>query len=66
MQLDDYLHEKRLSAAEFARRLGVTESAVSRWLSRQSRPSLDHMVDIEKFTEGVVAVRDWLDGEAAA
>ena len=72
MRLADYLSANKLSAAEFAARIGVHRSTVSRWLEpvREGgevfRPSWDLLAKIRDATDGVVTANDFVDVVAAA
>ena len=66
MTLADYLNDRRISAAEFAEKLGVHRSTVSRWILPPSdggetyRPSWDQIANISRLTGGLVTANDFM------
>ena len=72
MTLADYLHDRRISAAEFAEKLGVHRSTVSRWILPPSdggetyRPSWDQIANISRVTYGLVTANDFMPSLAPA
>lgn len=66
MTLADYLNDRRISAAEFAEKLGVHRSTVSRWILPPSedgetfRPSWDQIAKIMDLTGGLVTANDFM------
>jgi transcriptional regulator with XRE-family HTH domain len=70
MKLADYIAKKNLKPANFADRLGVPASTVTRWLNGERTPSLASMAAITKATNGKVTSKDFLapakEMEAAA
>ena len=71
MKLADYLTERDLSAAEFAFRIGVHRSTVSRWLEGSTnggavaRPSWDQIIKVHEETGGLVTANDFMVPDAA-
>lgn len=67
MRLGEYLSAKGLSAAEFAARIGVHRSTVSRWLEPADadgvvyRPSWEQCAKIRDETNGQVTADDFVD-----
>lgn len=67
MKLGDYLNGKNLSAAEFAAKIGVHRSTVSRWLEPVGnagevfRPSWEQIVKIQDETGGAVTANDFVE-----
>lgn len=57
--LSTYLAETGQSHAEFARRLGVTDSAVWRWAHGKRKPGIEVAFDIERLTAGAVPAASW-------
>jgi predicted transcriptional regulator len=51
----DVLHNLPMSSSELARRLGVSQPAVSRWASGAAHPSLEQMEATLDIVEGCVA-----------
>ncbi|HRD79055.1 MAG TPA: helix-turn-helix transcriptional regulator [Hyphomicrobiaceae bacterium] len=67
MRLTDYLAQEKLSAAEFAARIGVHRSTVSRWIEPvisggvPFRPSWEQIAKIRDVTGGAVTANDFVD-----
>lgn len=59
MKLAKYLSEKDIPQAAFAKAIGVTQVAVSRYAKELRTPSLHIIWAIEKATKGAVSVKDW-------
>ena len=59
LSLAQFLDRSGISCAEFARRLGVTDSAVWRWANGRRSPSLGLAFAIERETHGAVPARSW-------
>jgi len=62
MKLKNWLKKQRFTNREFAKMLGVSESAIHRWLAtddgkRMPRP--EYIRAIEKTTEGKVKPQDF-------
>ena len=67
MTLTDYLAEHDLSDADFALRIGVNRSTISRLRRTNQRPSFETMNAIAAATDGVVTANDfWLDADRPA
>jgi predicted transcriptional regulator len=60
MRLHDYLRERRETATDFARRIGTTQAAVTRYLSgdRVPRPKILQRITLE--TGGAVTANDFV------
>lgn len=58
--LADYLNEHAESQSAFARRAGVSESALSDWLRGRRNPDVTSAVAIERATDGAVPVESWV------
>lgn len=65
MQLNTYLRRNRLSAADFARLVGVKPATVYRWSSGDRFP-IRHMHLIESLTQGRVTANDFARSRHAA
>lgn len=61
MKLAAYLAREQLSAAEFARQLGVKRGAVTRWLHGDRMPRLAQLRAIKAITHGAVMAGDFYD-----
>lgn len=59
MKLAKYLSDKEIPQAEFAKKIGVTQVAVSRYAQELRTPSLHTIWAIEKATKGAVTAKDW-------
>lgn len=59
MTLAEYLDAAKLSRLDLARRLGVTDSAVSRWATGERCPSVTFAFAIERETGGAVPAASW-------
>ena len=60
MRIEEYLQKKALTPFQFAARLGVNRSTVSRWLTGARAPSTEMAIEIERLTDGLVTVEDTL------
>jgi transcriptional regulator with XRE-family HTH domain len=58
MKLSSYLEQNGLSDATFAVAIGVSRSMVTRLRHRQTRPSADTALKIQKATSGGVMLSD--------
>jgi transcriptional regulator with XRE-family HTH domain len=54
ISLSDYISKLGISMADFAGQLGVTREAVRGWCAGDYLPSLLHVYEIEKATDGAV------------
>jgi len=68
MKLKDYLKKQKISASELARRIGVSVSAVARWVPKEGkrqvrRPDWDALEKLAVTTEGEVMPNDFLPDE---
>lgn len=61
MKLDDYLRSNRITASEFARRIGASFQAVDRYRKNQRIPCRTLMRRIVEATEGHVMPNDFFD-----
>jgi DNA-binding transcriptional regulator YdaS (Cro superfamily) len=58
-RLAAYLVARKLTREKFARSIGVTDSAVSRWATGQREPSASTAGVIERKTKGKVPASSW-------
>lgn len=49
-KLRSWLRERELTQAILAKRVEVTEGAISQWINGHSRPSLDNLVALSRET----------------
>lgn len=64
MKINAWLESVEWSASDLARKLKVSRSAVCRWCAKAGtatyrRPKLEHILAIEKLTDGLVTAKDW-------
>jgi len=64
-KLHQYLQKNGLSQREFARKIGIHPSAMSRLLSNLTKPDVDLVFAIERATKGAVPAKSWVSSEAA-
>lgn len=64
--LNQYLKTNRVSQQDFAARVGVTQSTVSKLCRGTSRPSLDVAILIDKATGGKVPPSSWANDQVAS
>lgn len=60
MKLIDWLLAEKLTMAAFARKVGVSHSAVSRWCRSEMFPKEDRLVLIREATQGAVSAEDFM------
>jgi predicted transcriptional regulator len=63
MKLAQYLKDKALNHAEFARQIGVSQVAVSRYATGDRRPKPHIIKKIMEVTHGVVDANDFLEAK---
>lgn len=66
MKFSDYLKANRITAKDFAIRLGVSVGAVLKWRYGTRVPRLPEMLRIEEITSGAVTARDWASADEAS
>lgn len=54
MKLKEWLKERGMTAAEFARRVGVHRCTVFLWLHRRKEPKYRNYLKIKEITDGKV------------
>ena len=59
-KLAKWMKDSNLTQVQTARRFGVDQVSISRYLHGISRPKLPTAVKIERSTKGAVACRDWV------
>lgn len=60
MTLQDYLAEHHLTQVRFAARVGVTQAAISRWVTGSKLPTWPQLIRIKHTTDGAVTPNDFL------
>ncbi len=63
MRLADYLATNDIKPVNFAGRVGVDRSTVSRWLDGSLKPGWKMLVLIARETAGQVTANDFVDGQ---
>lgn len=60
MTLEEYIDKHKLSQRDAAAKFSVSETTISRLLSKRRKPgfALKHYIKIK--TKGVVSIEDWL------
>jgi DNA-binding transcriptional regulator YdaS (Cro superfamily) len=59
-KLQEHLKSNRISIRDFAARIGVHDSVLSRFSRGLARPSLDTAFAIERATNGAVPASSWV------
>jgi transcriptional regulator with XRE-family HTH domain len=59
MKLGTYLKTKSISHADFAFKIGTTQTSVTRYVNGQRRPSIEVIDAIDRETKGRVKMKDW-------
>lgn len=57
--LTQYLEQEGISQAEFARRVGVTQPTVNRWIAGTADPRREKVAEIERLTNGAISHAFW-------
>jgi transcriptional regulator with XRE-family HTH domain len=57
--LDDWRHNQRMTNAQLAEALNVSQSHISRVLRGEAKPGFDMLRDIERLTDGKVTAANW-------
>ena len=65
-RLTAFRKSRKISQREFAERIGVDQSIVSRLEARRTVPSLVLAMQIEDATEGFVPARYWVEKQREA
>lgn len=60
MRIEEYLQKMGMTPFQFAEKLGVNRSTVSRWLTGARAPSTEIALEIQRVTGGLVSVEDTL------
>jgi len=60
LQLFEYMITKELSQASLAKRIGVSQPTLSRYISGDVIPNVVTALEIQKVTKGDVPVEAWL------
>jgi len=61
MKLKTYLEKERMTASEFAERIGVFPSTITRAVKGEAMPSPKLMKQIMDATAGEVSPNDWFE-----
>ncbi len=65
MKLTDYLTQERLTASDFAVKVGVSQPCISRYLAGQRMPTREVIDRIFRITDGKVSANDFFLPEGA-
>jgi DNA-binding transcriptional regulator YdaS (Cro superfamily) len=65
MKLSEYIAQRRGTAADLARSVGVNHSTILRWASGAHAPSLKMCAALDRATGGAVTAADFLADQAA-
>ena len=60
MKLAQYLKDEKISANQFAGRLGVPASTVTRWINNERMPTARHIEAVQRETRDSVRFEDWM------
>ena len=58
-KLTEYLKATGTTQSDFAALIGVDQSVVSRYLSKEAKPTIDRAVQIARLTNNAVPVEAW-------
>lgn len=58
-RLRKYLEQERISQADFARLAGLSQPALSQYVSGVRRPNVDAALAIERASNGAIPMSDW-------
>lgn len=48
-KIDELIREKKISYYRFAKETGISESTISRWKSKKTKPSIDTLLIAAKY-----------------
>ena len=68
MKLNQYRVSEGMSQSDFAKRCGVCQATVHKWIYGRSIPSGRRIMQIHSLTKGEVTIEDWVreHGEVSA
>jgi DNA-binding transcriptional regulator YdaS (Cro superfamily) len=66
MRLADFLSQERMTATEFAAKVGVSQPCMSRYLAGQRRPAPEIINRIFRLTRGKVSANDFFLTDTAS
>lgn len=66
MRLKKWMTKERVSQSELARRTGIDQSLLCKYLKQKRRPSADNIKAIRDVTGGAVDLDDWISKRGAA
>lgn len=61
--LSEYLKAQKITQAEFAERIGVTQGYIAKLCGRAATPALGTAYMIERATGGMVPASQWVAGD---
>jgi len=59
MTLREWLKKEGITAKEFAKRTGIPEVNIYRWITGRFKPRANYIMKIYKATNGEVGIEDW-------
>ena len=59
MKLEEWMKRKRITAAELARKIGVSRSSVHLWLCKNRAPKYSNYLKIKELSNGRVKFEDF-------
>lgn len=66
MKLSTFLSERKISTADFAAKIGLSEVSITRYAASTRIPRRQHMLAIAEATEGLVTANDFFGIEVPA
>lgn len=66
MRLKQWMKLSRVTQSEFARRTGIDQSLLCKYLKKKRRPSADNIRAIRDETKGAVDLDDWAAKRSAS
>ncbi len=61
MKLIDYMKKEKVKPIKFASDLGISLATYYNWINGTVRPSLDHLLQIKKYTNNKVLLEDFYE-----
>lgn len=61
MKLAEYLVHRGVKQADLARKLNVTQPTVHNWIYKKAPPSAMHMMELYKWSNGRIGLKDWCE-----
>ena len=61
MKLAEYLVLRGVKQADLARKMNVTQPTVHNWIYKKAPPSAMHMMELYKWSNGRIGLKDWCE-----